>query len=137
MIRVGSVLYIYIEEFCKSKYFIILGESDVDFTFASFYVNTDINYNFVPHKEVEKLHIVLKQSEYPFLKYDSYLNLNELFLKSKNTLIEEYNKNNKCLVYQLKDEQLYYLRKIYREQATVKGKQLKKYNFFEEEKSLK
>jgi hypothetical protein len=86
---------------------------------------------------VEKLHIVLKKSEYSFLRYDSYLNLNELFPKSKNTLIEEYNKNKGCLVYQLTDEQLYYLRKIYREQATVKGKQLKKYNFFEEEKSLK
>lgn len=133
MIKVGSIIYIYIEEFNKNKYFIILGENDTEYTFASFYINTNINANFATNKEIEKLHVLLKKEDYPFLKYDSYLNLNELFPKTKYSLQAEYDKNNKCLVYQLTDEQLYFLRKLFREQSTVKGKILKKYKFFEEE----
>ena len=131
MIKVGDVIYTFIEEFSKNKYFIILGESDTEFTFATFYINTDINYNFVNNTEIEKFHVLLKKCYYPFLNYDSYLNLNQLFPKSKKALLEVFSNKNCHIVYSLSEEQLYFLRKLYREQSTVKGKLLKKYNFFE------
>ena len=38
-ISIGDVLHLYVEEFKKYKFFIILGENDAEFTFASFYIN--------------------------------------------------------------------------------------------------
>lgn len=131
MIQVGSVFYLYIDEFEKHKYFIVLGEDDKSFLFATFYVNTSINYNFVENPEVEKLHYILKKSEYPFLKYDSYLNLNEHFPKTKASLQEEFEKDEKCLVYTLTEEQQHFLRKVFCENPIIKGKVKKKYRFFD------
>ncbi|WPO89855.1 hypothetical protein [Chryseobacterium sp. HR92] len=131
MIGIGAVFFLFIEEFQKKKYFIVLGEDDHSYLFATFYVNTTINYNFVENQEVEKLHIVLKKAEYPFLKYDSFLNLSEHFPKTKISLEEEFKKDDKCLVYTLTDEQLHYLRKAFKENPIIKGKIKKKYRFFD------
>lgn len=131
MISVGSVLYLYIEDFEKKKYFIILGEDDENFLYASFYINTSINYNFVENTEMEKLHVVLKKLDYPFLSYDSYLNLTEPIFKSKTSIQEHYDEDNSCLVYNLTEEQLYFLRKTFCENPVIKGKVKKRYNFFE------
>ncbi len=129
-VSVGDVLILYIEEFQKDKYFIILGENDEEFAFATFYINTDKNYKFIPNKEIESFHLNLKKSEYPFLKYDSWLNLTEIFPKSKEFIYAEFERDPACLKYTLKEEQLQFLRELVKLCPTLKGKIKKKYKFY-------
>jgi hypothetical protein len=130
-ISIGDVLHLYVEEFKKYKFFIILGENDAEFTFASFYINSEKNYNFIPHKEAEKFHIKLSPSEYSFLNHDSWLNLTEIFPKSKDHIINEYNRDNSCLKFSLNEIQLEFFRDCVRNCGMIKGKFKKKFNFYD------
>lgn len=130
-IAIGDVLFLYVEEFGKNKYFILLGECEDEYVFASFYINTAKNYNFIPNKEVERFHIKLEAVKYPFLKYDSWLNLTELFPKSKRHILSEYAHDPSCLKYSLTESQLEFFRECVRNCGTIKGKYKKKFNFYD------
>ena len=130
-ISVGDVLHLYVEEFNKNKFFIILGENKTEYSFASFYINSDKNYNFIPHKEAERFHIKLSPSEFSFLNHNSWLNLTELFPKNKEYIFQEYERDSACLKFSLNENQLEFFRQCIRECGMIKGKHKKKYNFYE------
>ena len=128
-IKIGDVLHLYVDEFKKNKFFIILGENEEEFSFASFYINSEKNFNFIPNKEVEKFHIKLSPNDFSFLSHESWLNLTEIFPKSKIFIEGEFQRDSSCLKFTLDVDQLEFFRECVRQCGIIKGKFKKKFNF--------
>ena len=113
----------------KCKIFIIIGVRDDHALVASLYVNTSINPNVNFNEYMKSLHILLKQIEYPFLQYDSYLDCAHLIEKDKNTLQDELTKDIKTLVGEIQEPQLSHIINLVRSARTIETKKKRLYGF--------
>jgi len=85
-IKIGDVFYLGMDETngiipkdgqrFRNKYFVVLGFDNSGRVYGGIVANTDVNVN-IP-EERQRLHVKIKQSQNPFLMYDSYLDCSKL-----------------------------------------------------------
>ena len=132
MIAIGNVLFLYVSDTNppKKKYFFVLGITDDTLYLATFYVNSKVNPNVNRTGDAKKYNVLLKCSEYTFLKYDSYLDCTNLIIKPRYEIEWALYKRPEAKIFQLNDEQIEFLHHILRASPYIKGKYKKKYGFY-------
>lgn len=60
----------------RDKYFIVLGFDSEGVAYGGVIINSQINKNLPPH--IKMYHMPIKQSKYPFLRYDSFVDCVQL-----------------------------------------------------------
>ena len=134
MVNVGDVLYLFVEDTDppKKKYFFVLGVTEDEISLASFFVNSEINFNVNRNAVLVKYNIELNRMEYPFLHYTSYLDCTKMVIRDKKEYDEIVKNRPEAVVYQLLPEQLEVFRQVIREVPTIKGKIVKKFGFYDD-----
>lgn len=134
MVNVGDVLYLFVEDTDppKKKYFFVLGVTEDEISLASFFVNSEINFNVNRNAVLVKYNIELNPMEYPFLHYTSYLDCTKMVIRDKKEYDEIVKNRPEAVVYQLLPEQLEFFRQVIREVPTIKGKIVKKFGFYDD-----
>lgn len=133
MIEIGDVLKLFVTDTNppKYKYFFVLGISQDQISLASFYVNSVVNLNVNNNPELVKYNVEIRQEDYPFLDYNSYLDCTKMSVKDKSEFDAIVRNRPEAVIYNLLPEQLDFFRKIIRESPFYKGKILKKFGFFD------
>ena len=84
-LEVGSVIFeiVYDTRPPKEKYYIITGFTADSVLLSTVYINSVINPNLFPTQALKDLHVLITESDNPFLRYDSYVDCS--FLHEKQT----------------------------------------------------
>lgn len=61
----------------KPKFYIIIGVTDDLSEFATVYINSGININFIS-EDLKALNLIIEQSKYPFLDKDSFIDCSQI-----------------------------------------------------------
>ncbi len=90
----------------KTKYSIIVGESNDNIVFARVYINSEINPNLFPTPDLMSLHHGLDDNDYNCLERYSYVDCSRLINISKEELIEEISSATDVIQEDVKDYDL-------------------------------
>lgn len=79
-LSLGSVIYEYVYDTHppKQKFYVIIGIADDKIALGTVYINSDINTYFLSKPELLSLQIPIYASDYPFLKWDSFINCTDI-----------------------------------------------------------
>ena len=79
-LSIGSIIFEFVTDTHppKDKYYIIIGFTNDKIALGTVFVNSVINPNLFRTQYLRDLHIPLLQSEYPFLKYDSFIDCSNI-----------------------------------------------------------
>lgn len=85
-IKRGSIFHSTIfETIDHGKFFVIIGENKNEYV-GFFYINSNIHRWILNKQQLLDLQYYVKQSQYAFLRYDSFLNCSSLTVIDKKTL---------------------------------------------------
>jgi hypothetical protein len=70
--------YVYDTHPPKQKFYVIIGIADDKIALGTVYINSDINTYFLSKPELLSLQIPISASDYPFLKWDSFINCTDI-----------------------------------------------------------
>lgn len=90
MLKRGSILHseeLFKESIGHGKFFIIIGE-DANNIKGYFYINSNINEFIKSKPKMAELQYAISETDYPFLKYHSFVNCASLVDIPKKALIE-------------------------------------------------
>lgn len=88
-LKIGSVIRVYVEDTNppKEKRFILVGQSFDKLMFATIFINSEINPNVFPNKELRDLNLKLIASERPYLDHDSYADCSNIKKRDASWLL--------------------------------------------------
>lgn len=89
----------------KDKFFVIIGEDETRFV-GYFFINSNINRFVQRCPAFFEMQMPIKQSDYPFLRYDSFIGAHELNMIDKSELMTELNTGATTLKGQMKLEDM-------------------------------
>lgn len=87
------------------KFFVVMGVSK-DHVCGFFFVNSNINKYIFSKPEFLALQYLLRHSEYPFLRYDSFVCASNVMRISLNKLSEDISNNKTKIIGSLKPEHI-------------------------------
>ena len=103
-IKRGAIFFSNIfEEIGHPKYFIVVGVAENTIV-GFFFINSDIHPSIKNKPELLNMQCPLKRSDYPFLKYDSFLCATNIITRSKDNLIKSIRTGNTTYVGDLKED---------------------------------
>ncbi|MBS9774755.1 MAG: hypothetical protein KGV59_06325 [Tenacibaculum sp.] len=132
IIKAGDIIHIFVKNTKppKEKFIIVLGIDGSNVSVLTVFINSKINTNVYRTQYQQDLCYKIKQSDYPFLTYDSYIDLNAPFERSKNDLEWLVNNRPDAKKGSLKSEHLEDCIRLIHTSRAIKGKTCKKFGFF-------
>lgn len=96
-LAVGSVLFEFVTATIppKNKYYIVVGISENEVALGTVYINSEINPNIFNTPQLRGYHIPISAEEYPFLKYDSFIDCSHIEERSVSDVLQCLNNDNK------------------------------------------
>ena len=85
------------------KFFVIIGVNK-DFVAGFFFINSNINRSLWNKKEQIDMQYPMKHSDYPFLKYDSFLCATDIVKLSRKRISESVNRGETKFIGNMKQE---------------------------------
>ena len=111
-IQPGAVFFIFDQNTQKDKFIVILGIDTHKIIVGSLYINSEINPNVIRTKEQKSRQFKLKCSDYPFLKYDSYIDTSYIQKRRYANLIDILVAKKGVWQGEIKERDFDYLRSI-------------------------
>lgn len=132
-VKVGSVLKLKVKDTNppKVKIFIIIGQNIEEFSLATLYINTDINFNINFSQELINLQIPISKNDYCFLDHDSFVDCSKLMFKERSEIERILSQRPDAFIDELDEEQISFFKEIIKKSTTIKGKIKKRYGFYE------
>lgn len=133
VIKAGDILHIFAKDTNppKEKFVVILGINDDKVEVLTVFINSKINTNVYKTKFQQDLNYLIKSSDYAFLKYDSYIDLNKTFERDKNSLEWLLKNRPEAYITRLREEHLNDCQNLIRNNGIIKGKKCKQFGFFD------
>ncbi len=101
----GSILLSDFEGIDHRKFFVVMGISNYKVC-GFFFINSNIHPLVLKKQELLDLQYPLKHSDYPFLKYDSFLCASTVIERSLDEISEDINRGGTSIIGQLKDKHI-------------------------------
>ncbi len=114
----------------KEKRLIIVGEAYDHITVASIYINSELNMNIFPTKELQDLNPRFTADGRDYLAHDSHVNCSKVHSYKKADLWLILKNDPSRLLGNLSDDDLRQVRKIISSARTIKGSIKKAYGIF-------
>lgn len=94
---VGSVLFEFVTTTIppKNKYYIVVGISENEVALGTVYINSEINPNIFNTPQLRGYHIPISAAQYPFLRYDSFIDCSHIEERAVSDVIKCLNSDNK------------------------------------------
>lgn len=101
----GDILLSEIDGIGHCKFFVVMGISD-DKVCGFFFINSNIHPSIFQKQELLDLQYPLKQEDYSFLKYDSFLSASNVIERSLSDISEGLKKGTASVIGKMKDEHI-------------------------------
>lgn len=128
----GDIIHIFVKDTTppKNKFVVVLGIDGDKVHVLTVFINTHINTNIYKTQYQQGLCYKIYQSDYSFLTYDSYIDLNQTFTRPKNDLDWVLNNRATAKKATLTHSHLKEIRNLIHLNRSIKGKDCKKFGFF-------
>lgn len=93
------------ENIDHEKFFVIIGV-DKDYIAGFFFINSNIHPSIQKKPEQLAMQYIMKHSDYPFLKYDSFLCATNILTRGKQELVEKLKRGEISIKDTMKEEHL-------------------------------
>ncbi len=124
----GAILFSSIfEEIDHGKYFVIIGVSEENVA-GFFFINSHIHPVVFNKQDQLDMQYVMKQSDYPFLRYDSYLCATNIITRTRQELAESINSGNTSKIGMMHDAHINEVLEMVRNSRLFSN--IEKRNFF-------
>lgn len=105
-IRRGQIFHSSIfQDINHGKFFVVIGVTETEVA-GFFYINSKVNTNVQKKPDQLAMQYLIKAADYPFLKYDSYINATNVITRSKDELTKSIEEGRTCLVSSMNDDHL-------------------------------
>lgn len=101
----GDILLSEFDGIDHCKFFVVMGISD-DKVCGFFFINSNIHPSIFQKQELLDLQYPLKQEDYSFLKYDSFLSASNVIERSLSDISEGLKKGTASVIGKMKDEHI-------------------------------
>ncbi len=132
-LKIGMVLKLYVKDTTppKEKRFIILGFTEDRISLASAYINTEINPNINWAIELKEQHVFFDKTGRPYLSHASFVDCSKLIFRTTAEIQAAINNRPDAVLGELSSIDLRILVNKVINSITIKGKQKRKYGFFD------
>lgn len=105
-IRRGQIFHSSIfQDINHGKFFVVIGVTETEVA-GFFYINSHVNTNVQKKPEQLEMQYLIKASDYPFLRYNSYINATNIITRSKHELSKSIEEGRTCLMSSLREDHL-------------------------------
>lgn len=101
----GDILLSEFDGIGHCKFFVVMGISD-DKVCGFFFINSNIHPSIFQKQELLDLQYPLKQEDYSFLKYNSFLSASNVIERSLSDISEGLKKGTASVIGKMKDEHI-------------------------------
>lgn len=131
-LAVGDIIHIFVNDTKppKNKFVVILGIDGDKVELLTVFINKSINTNIYKTQYQQGLCYKIYQSDYSFLAFDSFIDLNHTVTRPKNDLDWVLNNRATAKKATLTPDHLKEIRELIHLNRTIKGKDCKKFGFF-------
>lgn len=131
-LKAGDIIHIFFEKTNppKDKFIIILGEYEGQLQYLSVLINSKININVHRTEFQQSMYYKITKEEYPFLCYDSYINLNDPMEVEKTKVDWVVKNRSEAYKGSLSEKHLEDCRKLIHSNRIIPGKKCKNFGFF-------
>jgi hypothetical protein len=132
-IKIGTVIRYLANETSppKWKLRVIIGFTNDNLILATLFINTEVNPNKFPTDELKDLHLLLEQSDYQFLEYDSFLDCSQFFEVSYQEMATLIIDNPTFVIGEISEEHKTHAIEIIRNAPTINLKKKRKFGFLD------
>lgn len=133
-LKVGNIVHIFSKETTppKNKFIIILGEHNRRLQYLYVFINSKININVHRTEFQQSMYYKITKKDYPFLSYDSCINLNDPFEVEKTKVDWVVKNRPEAYKGSLSQKHLEDCKKLIHSNRIISGKKCKQFGFFED-----
>ena len=130
-IKIGAVIRILVKETIppKVKYLVVVGLDGGSISFATIYINTEINMNVINTPELQNLQVWLESSKCQTLEHDSYADCSKIVERNILEVAAYIAKNPASELGMLEKKYLTNVLELLKTAATIIPYHKKKYGF--------
>lgn len=131
-LAIGTVILTYVADTNppKEKRLIIIGEAYDHVTLAAIYINTDLNINIFPTKDLQELNPEMMAEGREYLAHNSHVDCSRLHVLTKNFLSGIISDEPGRVLGNVSADDLKFLRGLVKSARTINAGQKKTYGLF-------
>lgn len=128
--KLGAVIKIYCGYARKEKRFIVLGEKYDKSQVALVYINSELNKNVFPTKELQNQHILFSADDREYLDNDSYIDCTDFITRDSQEILDLIKANTSVHLGAISDEDYKTLRHLVCDSRLIPPSKKKAFGLF-------